>query len=87
MDQFLEKTQRKFWMRYLENDNINCMRGFLMKHILVINTIGMGYEGISSVILNYLEHMERENLDLHIAVFPNTDRKMLERIGKLVSVK
>ena len=58
-----------------------------MKHILVINTIGMGYEGISSVILNYLEHMERENLDLHIAVFPNTDRKMLERIGKLVSVK
>ena len=74
MARFLEKIQRKFWMRYLENDNTSGVRGFLMKHIFVINTIGMGYEGISSVILNYLEHMDRENLDLHIAVFPNTDR-------------
>ena len=83
MARFLEKIQRKFWMRYLENDNTSGVRGFLMKHIFVINTIGMGYEGISSVILNYLEHMDRENLDLHIAVFPNTDRKILERISKI----
>lgn len=54
-----------------------------MKHILVINTIGMGYEGISSVILNYLEHMDKENLDLHIAVSPDTDCEILARIEKI----
>ena len=33
-----------------------------MKKVLVLNTIGMGYEGISSVIINYLTNMDRTNL-------------------------
>lgn len=29
---------------------------------LIINTIGLGFEGISSVIVNYLSHMDRNSL-------------------------
>ena len=33
-----------------------------MKTVLVINTIGFGFEGISSVIVNYLSHMNKQGL-------------------------
>lgn len=40
--------------------------------VLIVNTVGMDYEGMSSVILNYLRNMPREGLELHITVEPDT---------------
>lgn len=34
-----------------------------MKQVLVINTIGFGFEGISTVIVNYLSHMDKRGLE------------------------
>lgn len=56
------------------------------KKILIINTIGMGYEGMSHVILNYLCHMNVDGLDLHFTA--TTDvcegvRNTLERLGTI----
>ena len=39
-----------------------------MKKVFIVNTIGMGYEGISSVILNYLFNMDLSNLSVDIAM-------------------
>lgn len=54
-----------------------------MKKVLIVNTIGMGYEGMSSVIMNYLENMDRSNLDIYIATFSNTSKEYLCRINKV----
>lgn len=54
------------------------------KKILIINTIGMGYEGMSFVILNYLRNMSAEGLELHITADPEVSddfRKILEKLG------
>lgn len=55
-----------------------------MKKVLVINTIGFGYEGISSVILNYLSAMDIEDIDIDIVVYNNTPNSMVERISEFV---
>lgn len=36
------------------------------KKVLIVNTIGMGHEGMSTVILNYLRNMSLEGMELHI---------------------
>lgn len=54
------------------------------KKVLVINTIGMGFEGMSFVILNYLRNMSREKLELHITADPelcDDMRAILESLG------
>ena len=54
------------------------------KRILIINTIGMGFEGMSSVILNYLRSMSREGMELHITADPelcDAMRDILENLG------
>lgn len=54
------------------------------RKILIINTIGMGFEGISMVILNYLRNMTLEDLELHITATPGVCdeiRAILESLG------
>ena len=40
-----------------------------MKKVLIINTIGFGFEGISSVILNYISKMDLSDLQLDFVTF------------------
>lgn len=54
------------------------------KKILVVNTIGMGFEGMSTVIVNYLRSMSLEGLELHITADPDLCeemRQILEALG------
>ncbi len=53
-----------------------------MKKILILNTTGMGYEGISSVIMNYIENMDLDQISLNVAVVPTTKPELIERIEK-----
>lgn len=51
---------------------------------MIVNTIGMGFEGMSFVILNYLRNMPREGLQLHITADPelcDEMREILEALG------
>lgn len=52
-----------------------------MKKILIINTIGFDLEGISSVILNYLEHMDRSNVNFDFIVQPSIRDDVKKRLG------
>lgn len=54
-----------------------------MKKILVINTVGFQFEGISSVILNYIGNMNRQGLDITFPVYEDTPRELKERLGTL----
>lgn len=57
-----------------------------MKRIMIINTIGMGYEGMSSVIMNYLKNVDRTGFQIDVAVFPDTNqnyRKSILNISNL----
>lgn len=60
-----------------------------MKKILIINTIGLGYEGISNVIYNYGFHMNKEGLELNILAPLNVRDSVEERfsqIGKVIKI-
>lgn len=54
-----------------------------MKKVLIINTIGMGFEGISSVIFNYLENMNKNDLDIHIISFDGTRPEIISKIESI----
>lgn len=54
-----------------------------MKKILIINTVGFQYEGITSVILNYLRAMNRENLDISFLTYADTPQKLKEELNRL----
>lgn len=56
------------------------------KRVLIINTIGMGFEGISFVILNYLQHMSLEGLELHTIATPKSNPQMREKMEKFCTV-
>ena len=56
------------------------------KRILIINTIGMGLEGISFVILNYLQHMSLEGLELHTIAHPKSNADMRKKMEALCTV-
>lgn len=56
------------------------------KTVLIINTVGMGYDGMSHVILNYLCHMSVDGLDLHFTAAPDVNdsiRNTLENYGTI----
>lgn len=60
-----------------------------MKKILIINTVGYNYDGITSVILNYLKAMDRKDLVFSFAVYndiPVGLRQELEGLGKPLMV-
>lgn len=55
-----------------------------MTKVLVINTIGLNYEGITSVIYNYLSSMDRDNLEFNFISFEGMDKELkskFERFG------
>ena len=55
-----------------------------MKKILIINTIGFDFEGISSVIVNYLSHMDRHGLEITFIAQPRISdqfKGILEPLG------
>ena len=47
-----------------------------MTKVLVINTIGLNYEGITSVIYNYLSSMDRDNLEFNFISFEGMDKEL-----------
>lgn len=54
------------------------------KIILINNTVGMGNEGMSHVILNYLQHMDTTSMELHFTATDDIDpyiKSVLERYG------
>ena len=56
------------------------------RRVLIINTVGMGFEGISMVILNYLRNMSADGLELHITATPGVSgeiREILESLGTM----
>lgn len=54
-----------------------------MKKILIINTVGFQYEGITSVILNYLRAMNREELQCTFLTYADTPQKLKEELNRL----
>lgn len=60
-----------------------------MKKILVINTIGFGFEGISSVIVNYISNMDRSGLQFDFVVQPDIRedyKKILMSLGDIIVI-
>ena len=58
-----------------------------MKKILIINTVGYNYDGITSVILNYLNNMDRSGLSFVFPIFPDTPRALTESLSRLGAVE
>ena len=57
-----------------------------MKRVLIVNTIGMGYEGISSVIVNYLSHICSSDIQFDIIAYNHTPlefKNKLENYGNV----
>lgn len=60
-----------------------------MKKILVINTVGFQYEGITSVVLNYIGAMHRDGLDFTFPVYADIHpilKEKLDALGRTVTV-
>lgn len=57
-----------------------------MKKILILNTIGMGYEGISSVIMNYLKYMDKDGLEIKVVAFDDTKKEFLQMLTNETNV-
>lgn len=57
-----------------------------MKKILVINTIGFSYEGITNVAMNYIENMNRCDMEFVFCVFNNKKNNIMDRLKKYGSV-
>ncbi len=61
----------------------------LQVRILVINTVGLKYEGITSVILNYLNAMDRDGLCIDVLAFEGIEEELenqFSRIAHLIFV-
>lgn len=54
-----------------------------MKKILIINTVGYNYDGITSVILNYLKEMNKEDLSFSFPVYTTVHPKLKEELEAL----
>lgn len=57
-----------------------------MKKILILNTIGMGYEGISSVIINYVTHMNCKDIQCDIIAYNQTPEELKLKLEKYCNV-
>ncbi len=51
--------------------------------VLIIPTIGLEYEGITSVIYNYMYHMDKENMEIHFVTFTNTKESLLKKFAEI----
>lgn len=54
-----------------------------MKKVLIINTVGYNYDGITSVILNYLKTMEKEGLSFTFPVYTDIHPNLKEELAAL----
>ena len=54
-----------------------------MKKVLIINTIGLNYEGITTVIFNYSSHICLNELKLEFVAFEGVDSDLKERYERL----
>ena len=50
------------------------------KKVLIISTVGLIYDGITSVIVSYLEAMDKSNLEIYVAGTMNIELSIKERI-------
>lgn len=57
-----------------------------MKKVLIINTIGMGYEGMSSVIINYLANINRDLFHIDIVIFPDTNENFKKKLAEYSNI-
>lgn len=60
-----------------------------MKRVLIINTIGLGFEGISSVIVNYLSHMDRSGLTFDFIAQPDIRedfKRIIKSLGDVIII-
>lgn len=63
--------------------------GIRMKKVLIIATLGLRYEGITSVILNYVKHIDCTGMDLHFVstcTVENRRKKEFEMFGQVHEV-
>lgn len=51
--------------------------------VLIVSTVGLIYDGITSVILSYLQAMERSDLDIYVAATIKTESSIRDKIEKL----
>lgn len=54
-----------------------------MKKILIVSTTGLGYDGITSVIYNYVIHMNREGMELDFTAFEDTNEEQKRKFGQV----
>lgn len=54
-----------------------------MKKVAVISTVGLMYDGITSVILSYLEAMDRTDLDIYVIATINKEDSIVSRFEKI----
>lgn len=57
-----------------------------MKKILVINTIGFSYEGITNVAMNYIENMNRCDMEFFFCIFQNKKKSIISWLKKYGTV-
>lgn len=58
-----------------------------MKKVLIISTIGIGYEGMSSVLYNFLSNMSRNEISVDIAVYKDINPKVLLDFEKIAGIR
>ena len=58
----------------------------ITQRILIINTLGLNYEGITSVLYNYISNMNRKYISFDFISFDSMDLELKEKFKKLGSV-
>ena len=54
-----------------------------MNKVVVVSTVGLIYDGITSVVVSYLEAMNLNDLDIYVVSTIKSEPKVEERIKKL----
>ena len=54
-----------------------------MKKIIIVSTVGLIYDGITSVITSYLEAMNREDLKIYVVSTIMSESKIEKKIEEL----
>ena len=54
-----------------------------MKKVVIVSTVGLGYDGITSVIISYLEAMDKTDLEIYIVSTIKAEPNIVEKIKKL----
>lgn len=52
----------------------------MMRKVLIISTVPFRHNGITKVILNYFSAMDKENMDIHLAVFCEKNKEVPKSI-------